>query len=543
MPLQISGKLSLPITGTPAANAQIRFRAVTAVGEIIPGAESIARCDASGNYSISIEFARYELATKISTPDFVVHGQVTINASTSATDLEDLISIIGIAPDLSDELIAEFLGLKVAAESASASAKADAEQTAQDRAAVSADKLVVDQKSQQVSSDAAMVSSAKTEVLASAQQVASDAAQVAQDAAQASSDAASALASKTDAEASAASAKKSADDALYNANQTFISGGLFTPSAVSPYPDTSGVVRDTVWIVEFPSHNDSFTYTSGDLNGITVANGDLLFYDTPQNIFKHVPTSISGVLSVNGMTGPDVTIVAADIGALPVSGKAADSLLLNGRDDYYNPDNKPTPSEIGSYTKAEIDKIKSDLMALQVGNIEYSVSPNPKPNQVPAKKGVVLSRASDSILWQHAQSSGMVIAQSVKDSDPFKYSAYYGDGDGTTTFTPPDLHTGVFLRGRPDSVANGEAQTDAIRNITGEFSGGANFVALGKTGTGALMVKNVFIEDNSIQRAAAEGQTIYRAINFDASRVVPTADENRPKTLNINVYINRGKEG
>lgn len=126
MPLTISGKLSLPITGHPASNAQIRFRAVSSSGEIISGAESIVKCDAGGNYTASIEFSRYELSTRISTPDFVVHGQVTIDSGTIASDLEDLIALIGISGTLTDDLIRQFEILKGEAEAAAARAEAAA---------------------------------------------------------------------------------------------------------------------------------------------------------------------------------------------------------------------------------------------------------------------------------------------------------------------------------------------------------------------------------------------------------------------------------
>lgn len=103
-----------------------------------------------------------------------------------------------------------------------------------------------------------------------------------------------------------------AQQAQYNANQTFISGGLFTPSVSAPYPSIEGVVRDTIWIIEFPSEDTTFTYTSGQLSGRMVKNGDLLFWDTPENEFNLIPTKIGGILSLvtewGTETGPSVDI-------------------------------------------------------------------------------------------------------------------------------------------------------------------------------------------------------------------------------------------
>lgn len=89
-----------------------------------------------------------------------------------------------------------------------------------------------------------------------------------------------------------------AQQAQHNANQTFISGGLFTPTTQTPYPNTTGVVRDTIWLVEFAAASTTFTYTSGQLSGKTVKNGDMIFWDTPENKFNLIPTKLGGILSL-----------------------------------------------------------------------------------------------------------------------------------------------------------------------------------------------------------------------------------------------------
>ena len=101
--------------------------------------------------------------------------------------------------------------------------------------------------------------------------------------------------------------------------------------------------------------------------------------------------------------------------------------------------------------------------------------------------------------------------------------------------TPNLFHTdgrGYFLR---SSKNLGEVQGDAIRNITGTLdSGDAGnmqlFEGIENDGVGALYVSRkkwkAWIPDNG---GGADGRPA--AVSFDASRVVPTADENRP--LNI----------
>lgn len=353
MPLVISGKLSLPVTGQPASNAEVRFRAVNSAGEIIQGAESTARCDASGNYSISIEFARYELATKISTVDFVVHGQVTIDADITASDLEDLISLISVASELTDDLLKQFAQLKVEAESAASEAKDDAKIASDAEAAVTPMYNYFNENYPTFESGYNDFEIKYPDVVAKHGEIVTLAAQASDDADK-SHDWAVGPSGNGDIATNTNNSWYWAEQAKYNANQTFISGGLFTPTSGSPYPPTSGVVRDTIWLVEFASHSTTFTYTSGDLNGITVTNGDMLFYDTPSNKFNHIPTNISGVLSVNGQNGPNVNIDAYDVGALPADGKAADSSNLNGRSDYYSPDNKPTADDVGAIPDAPV---------------------------------------------------------------------------------------------------------------------------------------------------------------------------------------------
>lgn len=113
----------------------------------------------------------------------------------------------------------------------------------------------------------------------------------------------------------------------------------------------------------------------------------------------------------------------------------------------------------------------------------------------------------------------------------------YGAGDGRTTFNLPDLR-GEFIRGWDDGRgidsrrALGSGQSDAIRNITGKLDSGQN---------GALQLfdyietTGAFGVEKSWKQWTAESNSgndnIPRAITFDASRVVPTAAENRPRNI------------
>lgn len=125
-------------------------------------------------------------------------------------------------------------------------------------------------------------------------------------------------------------------------------------------------------------------------------------------------------------------------------------------------------------------------------------------------------------LWKFVQEQNLVITESAWQTQSTSHRAVgmYSSGDGTTTFRLPVLTD--FLRGTADPAKVGTWQGDAIRNITGRVdttAGLADAAGVFKTAkvTGHYPGTSIFTYDD--------------VFDFDASRVVPTADENRPKTL------------
>nr|DAK19807.1 MAG TPA: tail fiber protein [Caudoviricetes sp.] len=83
-----------------------------------------------------------------------------------------------------------------------------------------------------------------------------------------------------------------------------------------------------------------------------------------------------------------------------------------------------------------------------------------------------------------------------------------------------------FLRNAGNGLSVGQTQEDAIRNITGKFGP----VDGGGRHTGA------FRQEESFGYGATLGDSRWW-VSFDASRVVPIADENRPKSLVLKLCI------
>lgn len=151
--------------------------------------------------------------------------------------------------------------------------------------------------------------------------------------------------------------------------------------------------------------------------------------------------------------------------------------------------------------------------------------------------GGVCSRTTDAILWKYALAAKMTVLQSLKDADPVKYAAYFGDGNGKTTFTLPNHHLGHFTRGTPDNAAHGETQKDAIVDITGDvYYISETYADRAKT-SGAFQKYGGYRTANTPKSTDSSNTG---RLNFAASRVVNTADEVRPKTMNISIKICRG---
>ncbi|MFY8165133.1 MAG: phage tail protein [Sediminibacterium sp.] len=128
--------------------------------------------------------------------------------------------------------------------------------------------------------------------------------------------------------------------------------------------------------------------------------------------------------------------------------------------------------------------------------------------------------------------NGQAISRTTYAALFVKIGVLYGSGNGSTTFNLPDLR-GVFVRGWDNSrgldVSRvlGSFQNDALQNITGEVVGISESFAVSGFGNGAFAktTTNPGVQGTPNQTDVSAGGTL----SFDASRVVRTSTETRPR--------------
>lgn len=164
-------------------------------------------------------------------------------------------------------------------------------------------------------------------------------------------------------------------------------------------------------------------------------------------------------------------------------------------------------------------------------------------NDLSDKVGNLLDRSEDGIgLIQICPFESIPVnylecnGQTYNKADYPKLAAKLGNmyGGDADTFAVPDYRA-EFIRGWDHGKGIdidrelGSTQGDAIRNITGKFTGGFSTAFA----TGAFKI----IGQSSGQDGSTASQRVYE---FNASNVVPTANENRPQNIAA-IYVIKAK--
>ena len=215
-----------------------------------------------------------------------------------------------------------------------------------------------------------------------------------------------------------------------------------------------------------------------------------------------------------------------------------------------------TGATTASQARTNLDvysKTESNFLALPLGTpIWHNGTRLTIDDGYASYDGQLLNRADFPSLWAKVQSKFVVITDADWLADPKKRAAY-SSGNGTTTFRMPDLNgflsdsiKGLFLRGDGNGTIAGETVgkstilTDAIRNITGSIQTGHSLSMFTEgQGVGAIQRDNVNVGATA---AGTNGSTYSKGFTFDASRVVPTANENRPVSA-VGIWVCRVSAG
>lgn len=146
--------------------------------------------------------------------------------------------------------------------------------------------------------------------------------------------------------------------------------------------------------------------------------------------------------------------------------------------------------------------------------------------------GMVMIFAGDFAPVGWLKANGAAVSRTVYANLFVAIGTRYGAGDGHSTFNLPDLR-GEFPRfwddGRGVDAGRvlGSWQGDAIRNIAGNA---ATYTQDDIRPNGVLGISNKatrgIVWENNWQNFGIQAQ-----LDFDASRVVPTANENRPRNI------------
>ena len=166
----------------------------------------------------------------------------------------------------------------------------------------------------------------------------------------------------------------------------------------------------------------------------------------------------------------------------------------------------------------------------QRGDVRYVQLSNLTALSLPA--GSLIYCAGSTVPAGYLEANGAWISRTTYAALFAAIGIIYNAGDGSTTFGLPDLR-GEFLRGWDNGRGLdagrliGSLQGDAIRNITGEYKQ-YPFGLKPPSPKGAFASTTQDTKWTQQQGGANEGEGTVR---FDASLVVPTANENRPRNV------------
>ena len=348
-----------------------------------------------------------------------------------------------------------------------------------------------------------------------------------------------------------------------NAAKNAVFAGVVFPTAAEGVDPVLGVQNGAYFNVRSPL-SEHYIDEYQNVNGAAVATGKSYpTSDYVQYISKHI--ALPFVLETVYKLNQRVALTNGDIVKSTISGNVNDPNInmLGWAYASLTPSNNlsDVEDEIDARTNLDVySKTESNFLALPLGTpIWHNGTRLTIDDGYASYDGQLLNRANFPSLWAKVQSKFVVINDTDWLSDPKKRAAY-SSGNGTTTFRMPDLNgfladsiKGLHLRGDGNGTIAGETVgqstilKDAIRNITGSSRGAG-------TAHGFVYDKNAGIitprsgafaigkESKGLASFNGASTSDGASFDFDASLVVPTANENRPVSA-IGIWICRVSAG
>lgn len=277
--------------------------------------------------------------------------------------------------------------------------------------------------------------------------------------------------------------------------------------ALSQNKDKDPTLSDAIWEVSFTTHQTGVSLTS-EVNKIKNVNGYLDFYVSRLTPVFNASTKGFGYLDTTGGMGFTFE-------------QGYPTIYNSGRTDFkftLTQDTSDSSNTVATtaWVQSLINSIKNTL----------------------APVGSVVASATRTVPEGYLECNGNTVSRVTYNKLFQAIGTTYGSGDGSTTFSLPDLR-GEFLRGldsgRGVDVGRtiGSFQGDAIRNIKGYLGVDCN-----SSSPPADEFSGAFY-DGGANRNGDDGNTSgeNRRVMFDASRVVPVADENRPRNIAMTYII------
>lgn len=150
---------------------------------------------------------------------------------------------------------------------------------------------------------------------------------------------------------------------------------------------------------------------------------------------------------------------------------------------------------------------------------------------VPAT-GVILNRSDYPSVFAIVETLSNYTDQATIDANPEDYAGYWGDGDGSTTFTSPNIALVEHIKAAGTYGSAGSYKADHIQNITGSVPYIAAFQNIDTT-SGPFYWQ----QDRTIRALFDNTLEGYDALGFDASLVVRTDTYTDTMGVFFDLYI------